>query len=262
MSKSSKADDIVLIIGAHHEEVEAEFPNIAAKLADKCSRVVILNPVGGWNWSFIRELGPDGVQSTIREAKNAAKELGCEKVIWDYPVAELDEHKLEIMRRMADFVLDLNPSIVLTHWPQDSHADHRAIARISRHVLNVAPNLVEDSKRALEVKEIYAFQVGITQTYNYYPDFLVLADDSSMKKAEKALECFHGTARQKAQAWWENVQAKTNSWKQLTGGVPAEPLKFVGKQLPLKGFRLAEILGDDIISMPFDRWNYDEHGQI
>jgi LmbE family N-acetylglucosaminyl deacetylase len=261
MSKG-RAKDIVLIIGAHHEEVEAEFPNTAAKLADKCARVVILNPVGGWNWSFIRGLGADGAKRTILEAQRAAKELGCEKVIWDYPVAELEAHKLEIMRRMADFILDLNPSIVLTHWPLDSHADHRLIAKISRHVLNVAPNLVENFKRGLNVKEIYAFQAGITQTYNYTPDFLALADADSMRKAEKALRCFHGSARQRARVWWENVQCKTNSWKQFTGGVPAEPLKFVGPQLPLRGFRLAEILGDDIVSMPFDRWFCDSDGQI
>ena len=62
-------------------------------------------------------------------------------------------------------------------------------------------------------------EVQFQELYN--SDFLVLADEDSMKKAERALQCFYGTAKQKALIGWENVQAKTNSWKQMSGGVPA-----------------------------------------
>ena len=95
----------VLIVGAHHEEVEAEFPNIAANLTSAGCKVHILNPIGGWNWTFIRNLVGDGRARTIADAKAAAAELGCEKTIWDYPVAQCDRFQAEIMDRMAEFLI-------------------------------------------------------------------------------------------------------------------------------------------------------------
>ncbi len=61
----------VLIAGAHHEEIEAECPNIAASLAPAGYRVRILNPIGGWNWTFIRSLGADGRERTVADATAA-----------------------------------------------------------------------------------------------------------------------------------------------------------------------------------------------
>lgn len=149
----------VLIVGAHHEEIEAECPNIAAALAMAGCKVTILNPVGGWNWTFIRSLGADGRERTIANALAAAKELGCEKVIWDYPVAQVDRFRDEMIDRMAEFLLALSPDIVLMHWPQDTHADHRLVARATHHVLSTAPNLSSKTYPAYqEVKEVYAFQ--------------------------------------------------------------------------------------------------------
>ena len=39
----------VLFVGAHHEEIEVECPNIATALAKAHCKVTILNPIGGWN---------------------------------------------------------------------------------------------------------------------------------------------------------------------------------------------------------------------
>jgi len=253
--------ETILFVGAHHEEIEAECPNIPAKLAALGHRVVILNPIGGWNWSFVRKLGDGARERIIQESVAAAKELGCEKVVWDFPVAEVTENRGEIMRKMADFVMDLNPSIVFMHWPNDSHADHRAIAKITRHVLNTAPSMVDDYQRPFHIEEVYAYQVGIGQTGDFWPDMLVLADAESMSKSEKAIKCFYGTSKDYAKRWWENVQAKTGYWGYLADSRPAEALKFVGPALPLKGFKLAKILGDDLIPVSSENWLFKKEYQ-
>jgi LmbE family N-acetylglucosaminyl deacetylase len=253
--------ETILFIGAHHEEIEAECPNIPAKLAALGHRVVILNPVGGWNWSFVRKLGDGGRERIIQEAVAAAGELGCEKMIWDFPIAEVAENRLEIMHKMADFVMDLNPSIVFIHWAEDSHADHRAIAQISHHVLRTAPSLVEDYQRPFNIEEVYAYQVGINQTGSFWPDMLVMADAESMNKAEKAIKCFYGTSKDMAKSWWKNVQTKTGYWSHIAHDRPAEALKFIGPALPLKGFKLAKLLGEDLIPASSENWLFKKEYQ-
>lgn len=237
----------VLIVGAHHEEIEAECPNIAAALAMAGCKVTILNPVGGWNWTFIRSLGADGRERTIANALAAAKELGCEKVIWDYPVAQVDRFRDEMIDRMAEFLLALSPDIVLMHWPQDTHADHRLVARATHHVLSTAPNLSSKTYPAYqEVKEVYAFQTGVSQAYHFVPDLFILTNEETMARADRAVECFRPTTPGGANRWKNNFHTKANYWGN-SAGAPAEALKFLGPRLPLEGFLLKKILGTRVV---------------
>lgn len=245
--------ETILYVGAHHEEMEAECPNTPALLAEAGCRVVFLNPVGGWNWTAIRQLGPSGREDTIRDATAAAAVLGCEKVIWDYPIQGLEQFRSEILQRMADFMLDLKPSIVMMHWPLDTHPDHRYVAKLTKAAIGSAVNLVPDLGRSMNVREIYAFQTGIFQAYNYTPDLLVTCTDSSMAKAHKCLDCFRRSVPQMAEGWRKNVLGKTAYWG-INTGVPTEALKFMGPKLPLDGFLLKKILGDKLISMPTDQY--------
>ena len=241
----------VLFIGAHHEEIEAECPNIAAALTLAGCDVTILNPVGGWNWTVIRGLGENGRERTIADATAAAAQLGCKKVIWDYPVAQVDRYKHEIIDRMAGFIADYSPEIVFIHWPLDTHADHRLIAKVSRHALgptlNILPGSYPDFKPAVEV---YAYQTGVAQAYNFIPDLLVKTDKKTMDMADRCIDCFNNTAPRFVPAWKQNFHTKAAYWSNLSGEEGAEALKFLGPVLPLSGFRLKEILGDRLIAAP------------
>ncbi len=248
----------VLIVGAHHEEIEAECPNIAAALSLVGCEVTILNPIGGWNWVDIRDLGPNGRERTISDATNAGRELGCRKVIWDFPVASASRYAAEIMDKMAEFVLDFNPDIVLMHWPQDEHADHRLVAKITRHVIHTAPNLAE--KRYPDYhgpREVYAFQTGPTQAYHFIPDFVVQCDEQTMRMAEKSVECFLPTMPESARAWARNFRVKAAYWGEYSGTEAAEALRFMGPSLPMDGFLLKKILGDRIVSTKYPLYYYN-----
>ena len=149
---------VVLIVGAHHEEVEAEFPNLAAALSLAGCRVVILNPIGGWNWTAIRSLEGDGRARTIADATAAAAALGCEKVIWDYPVALVPEHQGELKHRLAAFFCDLQPDILLMHWPKDGHPDHRAVANLTRHVASAGSTSAMRSQMACMISRVRTWE--------------------------------------------------------------------------------------------------------
>lgn len=256
---AKEARDTILFIGAHHEEMEAECPALPMKLAAQGHRVIILNPVGGWNWVHIRKLGPRGKERTVQEASNAAAKLGCEKVIWDYPVAKVWEYRTEITIMMADFIMDVKPSIVFIHWPYDTHADHREIARISSHVLHTAINLTDKTQKGPDIREVYAFQTGmISQAYNFIPDFTVAVKDSEMKKAEEALKCFKGTSPSMVPMWINNVKVKAAFWGHYSGVKAAEAYKFIGPLFPVGGLRLASLLGKEMIARPFEKWQTEE----
>ena len=77
-----------MFVGAHHEEIEAECPNLAASLAMAGCDVTVLNPVGGWNWTYIRSLGKGARERILANSEAAAKELGIRKIVWDYPVSD------------------------------------------------------------------------------------------------------------------------------------------------------------------------------
>lgn len=243
----------VLFIGAHHEEIEASCPILPCKLAARGLRVVILNPIGGWNWCAIKQLGKGAKERIRDEALKAARALGCEKIIWDYPVAEASSCRAEITRRFAELLTDINPAFVFMQWPRDSHADHRLISQISYHALQQAPNIVEAAPELL-LEETFAFQSGMDQTCDFWPDFLVLANAGEMKKAEQSLRCFTSYG-DKWERWWNAIRAKTAYWEYLTaGGGPAEAYKFLGPRLPIKGLALAEFLGEDIRPVINERW--------
>lgn len=248
----------ILFIGAHHEEIEAECPNLAAAFALAGCEVTILNPIGGWNWVAIRNLGPDGRERTIRDAVNAARELGCEKVIWDYPVASANRFAGEIMDRMAEFVQQFNPDIVLMHWPKDTHADHRLIAKITRHVLETGPNLTE--KRFPDYhgpSEVYAYQTGPAQAYHFIPDFVINADEETMKRAKKCIDCFNPTMPRSVKVWEKNFRTKAGYWGNYTREPAAEALKFMGPALPPDGFLLKKILGNRVVPTTYELYYYN-----
>ncbi len=254
----------VLIVGAHHEEIEVECPNIATSLSTAGCKVTILNPIGGWNWTFIRNLGPDGRERTIDNATRAAATLGCEKVIWDYPVAQADRYQAEIMDRMAEFLLEASPDIVLMHWPLDCHADHRLVAHVTRHVLSTATNISPNSHKGYQaVKEVYAFQTGVAQAYHFIPDMFVKADDETMATSDKAIECFLPTCGPDiVDSWRRNFHDKAAYWGHAGGFRRCEALKFLGPRLPLDGFLLKKILGDRLAPAPLASYSYDEHYQL
>ena len=241
----------VLFIGAHHEEIEAECPNTPAALTLAGCDVTILNPIGGWNWTFIRSLGEGGRERTIADATAAAAELGCKKVIWDYPVAQCDRFQAEIMDRMAQFLVDYAPHIVFIHWPRDTHADHRMVAKVSRHILGPALNMIPgEAPNYKPPVEVYAYQTGVAQAYNFIPDILVTTDETTMAMADRCIDCFNNTAATSVPYWKKNFHTKAAYWGNLSGTDGAEAFRFLGPKLPLEGFLLKKILGEKMQSSP------------
>ncbi|MBC7287915.1 MAG: PIG-L family deacetylase [Armatimonadetes bacterium] len=245
-----------LFIGAHNEEIEAEIPLLPQLLSRAGWRVVILNPIGGWNWVEIRRMPEDMRGRLPRDCIDAAAELGAEKVLWDYDVARTPAIREELADRLAAFLRTVEPELVFIHWPYDGHQDHRLVAQVSLHVLRSVRNLIDDNEWQPTWREVWAFQVGIAQTFNFWPDILVVADQSAMDTARRALDRFVAYGEAKREAWWRNVLGKTSWWGALAGGRPAEAYKLVGPSFPAEGTFLKQALGDAVIAVSTELWTF------
>lgn len=113
----------VLAVGAHPDDIELGCGATLAAHAAAGHAVVMLVMTEG-------QRGPGGLKmGPVRRAeqKAAAGILGA-KVHWgglmDCDVRE-DRDTVEIIEAV---VADLVPDVVYTHWPNDSHQDHRAVS--------------------------------------------------------------------------------------------------------------------------------------
>jgi LmbE family N-acetylglucosaminyl deacetylase len=166
-------------------------------------------------------------------------------------VAQCDRFQAEIMDRMAQFLVDYAPHIVFIHWPRDTHADHRMVAKVSRHILGPALNMIPgEAPNYKPPVEVYAYQTGVSQAYGFIPDLLVKTDETTFAMADRCVDCFKNTAPNFVPAWKQNFHTKAAYWGNLVANGSAEAFKFLGPRLPLTGFRLKEILGDRLEAAP------------
>lgn len=115
----------LLVVGAHPDDAEVHAGGMLALCAKRGLKAAILDATGG-------DLGTRGTLELRRaEALEAARILGVERIILDFPDARFDESEtyrvklMEVLRRTRPEVL------VLPH-PEDHHPDHRRLYRLGR----------------------------------------------------------------------------------------------------------------------------------
>ena len=131
----------VLAIGAHFDDVELGCGGALAKHAERGDEVfVYVATVSGFsdhNRQPVREN-----DTALREAQAAMKVLGVKELICGQfstlAVEFVDDLNIEIIRIVNDKRIDL----VYTHWVDDIHHDHQAVARASLHSCRHVPRLL------------------------------------------------------------------------------------------------------------------------
>ena len=191
-SKRKKA----VIVGAHPDDPESVFGGTMLALK-----------AAGWDVvSIYMTKGEAGIKgktndeaAAIRrvEAENACKVLGVKPVF----LTQIDgssEINKERYTEMKEAIDAENPDIVFTHWPIDSHADHRVCA-----------SLVYDAWRRLGYTFELYYGEAMTglQSQSFHPTDYVDISDFAAKKRE-ALFCH---VSQDPEGWvddWHGNMAK------------------------------------------------------
>ncbi len=246
--------DTAMFIGTHNEEIEVEVPLIPQLLVEAGWRVVIFNPIGGWNWVAIRRMDEKNRKKLKQSCINAAGVLGCEKILCDYDVGRSFDWDGKVRDELVKVLKELKPRLVFIHWFYDSHFDHFAMVKISLQALYSCINLINDVEFEHTWEEVWAYAAGRGQSLEFVPDVLVGADEKHMETAMKALDTF--TYPQKMKEDWKRwVKRKCSYWAPIGGRYPyADPLKYVGPMFPVEGTLLKKVLGERVIGNTTELW--------
>ncbi len=109
------AEQTILAIGAHPDDVELGAGGTIARLGDGGARVTIVL------------CAPSGSDERFEEARRSAKILGAdlELLYGERRAADLDSY--ELVERLGDLVSRKAPALVLTHASSSYHRDHSLV---------------------------------------------------------------------------------------------------------------------------------------
>ena len=114
----------VLMIGAHQDDNEFRCVGLAVKLVRKGHEVRFLSLCNGSGGHHI--LTPEETVATrAKESAAVAKLLGVTYDVWDIEDCSIVPD-LETRRRLIRYIRKYSPDVIITHRPNDYHADHRA----------------------------------------------------------------------------------------------------------------------------------------
>lgn len=165
-----------LIIGAHPDDPETGCGGTMAVLRNAGYEVVAVYMTKG-EGGIPGKSHDESATIRVAEAKKACEVLGV-RPIFMTQIDGQSEINRERYVEMRQVIADENPDIVFTHWPIDSHPDHR-----------VCSLLVYDAWRRLDYAfELYYYEVmSGTQTQLFQPTDYV---DISAVADEKRRACY------------------------------------------------------------------------
>ena len=113
-----------LMIGAHQDDNEFRVGGMAHKWVKAGHEVVFLSMCNGCGGHHV--MTPE--ETTARRAKESsrvAEYLGIRYDVWDIDDCSLTAD-LDTRRRLIRYIREFSPDLIITHRPNDYHADHRA----------------------------------------------------------------------------------------------------------------------------------------
>jgi LmbE family N-acetylglucosaminyl deacetylase len=165
----------VLIIAAHPDDAELAVGGTIASLVASSNRVAVVNVT-------VSESDEAAKEERVRAAQESAKILGC-SVGWmfDAKLNQVDEIRPSQLVREIDAVVDqLQPKVVISHAPHDSHVDH---------VLTYNAVLASSRRWRCDWYSFGKNERRVTEALEFSPNVYVNITEFLDKK-RKALECY------------------------------------------------------------------------
>jgi len=124
----------VLALAAHPDDIEIGCGGTLAEYAKRGAEVYL----------FVATNGAYGGDAAVRrsEQEASARILGVKEVIWGgYEDTELVVNT-DLIHAVEKQVKDISPDIVLVNFHEDTHQDHRALARAAYSATRYIPNVL------------------------------------------------------------------------------------------------------------------------
>ena len=124
----------VLAIGAHPDDIEYGCGGMLTKYAQRGHDVYL----------WVASDGSLGGDADVRrqEQQDSATIIGAREVFWgEYPDTEIPLNR-ELIVRIESVIKKIKPRMILVHYPDDTHQDHRNLAQSAMSATRYVPNLL------------------------------------------------------------------------------------------------------------------------
>ena len=118
----------ILMIGAHQDDNEFRCGGLAHRLTKMGHEVRLLSCCNGCGGHHIMT-PEETTKKRAAESAAVAELLGIRYDVWDIDDCTLMAD-LKTRRRMIRYIREFQPDLVISHRPNDYHADHRAVAQL------------------------------------------------------------------------------------------------------------------------------------
>jgi LmbE family N-acetylglucosaminyl deacetylase len=124
----------VLAIGAHPDDIEIGCSGTLLKMADMGSEVFI----------YIATKGERGGKPKVRvqEGERSAQRMSTKKLFWGGFIDCEVPHTVELIESIEKAVQASTPDLLLVHYSEDTHQDHRALASAAQSAARRVPNFL------------------------------------------------------------------------------------------------------------------------
>jgi N-acetylglucosamine malate deacetylase 1 len=175
----------LLVIGAHPDDAEYKAGGLAALYRGLGHAVRFVSATNGESGHH-RAFGPALAERRRAEAAAAAATLGFESDVWDNPDGRLMV-TLEAREQVIRAIRQYRPDLVLTHRPNDYHADHRATSLLVQDAgyLLTVPGVCPDVPHLERDPVIAYLSDDFTRPYPFTPS--VVVDITSVWDAKIAM---------------------------------------------------------------------------
>ncbi len=167
----------ILMIGAHQDDNEFRCGGLAYKLAKLGHTVRFLSMTNGCGGHHVLT-AEETVAVRQKESEAGAAVLGIEYEIWTDQADCALVADLATRRRLIRTIRAAAPDIVITHRPNDYHADHRACAQLVQDAsyMLVVPHECPDAPAMRRMPVIMYYEDAFTNPA-FECDFIVAIDD-------------------------------------------------------------------------------------
>lgn len=216
----------ILAVVAHPDDAEIFCGGTLAKHTDRGDKITIAymthGELGGFDTTE-KELAATREQ----EAKNAAEILGGETIFLDFKDGRI-EYSLENRLSIVDTIREYAPDIILTHYRDDMHPDHRATARLVTDAYYMASlPLLETDYEPCDPQNVYffgkptsEFEPEVVVDTSGYAETIERAIDAHESQVEWLQE--HGGIDAEFDNLFEGVHAEKQALGRTIGATSAE----------------------------------------
>ncbi|WP_027398649.1 PIG-L deacetylase family protein [Anaerovorax odorimutans] len=177
----------VMAIGAHAGDMELTCGGVLTKYAMEGHRVTIVHMTPGEK-GYSKLNAKEYKEQKIEESNLFASKIGAESLILPYKDGELvadDNTKFSV----CDIIRKYKPDIIITHWKNSIHKDHKAVYKIVQDAyFYAAIKSFERDLPAHGIKGLY-YAENWEDAYDFKP-YIYLDISGAYEKWLDALKCY------------------------------------------------------------------------